>query len=513
MSKKSIFGIIFLMSLALLGLITIQFYWINSTLKLREQQFTYSVNAAIKETITEHENNFIRTMIHPFIRTVDVEGRNIIIFKGDTIDNPFGESMSIKLDFSLSDGPMVGIWTSNPIGDMPDIDMIREIKEQKRQFEVTVSKTLETKKRQKILHELMGELSASSLKFEQKVNLDFLNTTLKEKLNQKGIDTEFELGIIQEGLNKIQTVGDCNPKELYVSEFKTNLFPNQIIYSPTFLSIYFPKKINFLLQSVQVKMLTSVIFILIIIFSFGFTIWIIFRQKKLSEIKNDFINNMTHEFKTPITTISLAGQAISDPDIVNEEKRLNRFSNIILDESAKLSQQVEKILQMARMDRGTFKLKLSDVYLHQVINDIIVSYELRNTNNAFKIKTHFSADNPVIEADEVHISNLVDNLIDNAIKYSDEIPEIDIYTLNNKNGIIILVEDKGIGMGRDKLKKIFDKFYRVPTGNIHNVKGFGLGLAYVKTIVVAHHGKIQVQSELGHGTKFKITIPFKQSKT
>ena len=226
-------------------------------------------------------------------------------------------------------------------------------------------------------------------------------------------------------------------------------------------------------------------------------------------MKTDFINNMTHEFKTPIATISLAADSIMSPMVISSKDKITRFSNIIKQENKRMLSQVEKVLQMALIDKKEFTLKVSDVDMHQVIREAIENVNLQVQKRGGQITTDLQAGRPMIQGDATHLSNVIHNLLDNANKYSPEVPEISVHTRNVKGGLEVIVEDKGIGMSKEERKQIFEKFYRVPTGNLHDVKGFGLGLSYVKAITDAHEGKVSVESEPGKGSSFILFLPHK----
>jgi two-component system, OmpR family, phosphate regulon sensor histidine kinase PhoR len=252
---------------------------------------------------------------------------------------------------------------------------------------------------------------------------------------------------------------------------------------------------------------SSLLLTLFILAIFIITVVVIIKQKRLSEIRNDFVNNMTHELKTPIATISLASQMLNDKSIPIESKNLNSLAGVISDETKRLSIQVEKVLQMAVFDKGKISLKIRRLEIHELINNVVKNFILQVRNRNGQITKNLDAEYTMVNVDEVHFSNILLNLLDNAIKYSKGQPQITVSTFNKKSGIIIEVQDNGIGISKANQKRIFEKFYRVSTGNIHNVKGFGLGLSYVKKIVEEHGGKISLHSEVNVGTTFEIWIP------
>lgn len=256
----------------------------------------------------------------------------------------------------------------------------------------------------------------------------------------------------------------------------------------------------------------SVLFTLIIFTAFFLTVRTMLRQKKVSEIKNDFINNMTHEFKTPIATISLAVDALKNEKVQSDPQKLIYFSSIIKEENQRMNRQVETILKSALLDRQEVQLNNKPLHVHQIISDVVDNFILRLQEKQGSLETELNAQNDLIEGDEVHINNLINNLLDNAVKYSKENvpPRIHLSTTSNNKKLIIRLEDNGIGMTRETVKRIFEKFYRAHTGNIHNVKGFGLGLSYVKTVVEAHDGNIKADSTLGKGSCFIIELPLKK---
>ncbi len=506
MNKRVIIGIIVLMSVALFGLVALQIYWINNVIRLKEQEFSQNVHSVLKEAVARHDRHVKKELLAGTIKIL--KGNQIIITGRDTIKMGLGEMDINENDFLESE--LLALTMPSTLNGNAGFEEIRQRHQQLNHMLRKMREMEKTQQLSKALRVISGEISSQFMNMGQRINLDLLQRYLDEGLQRNGIDLDYQFAVMEPGDDSVHTLASqCNRKALVNSSYKTELFPEQYFLNPYYLSIHFPKKINYLLQTIQFRLLTSFIFILIIIFSFGFTIWTIFRQKRLSDMKNDFINNMTHEFKTPITTISLAGQALTDPDIAQEPQRIVRFSSMILDESAKLGSQVEKILQMAIMDKGEFRLKVKEIEVHELLEGIAESYQIRfDDDPEAYITLNLEAEHAIIQGDELHIGNLIDNLIDNAVKYCKEHPQIDITTKNKKDGLEIAIQDHGIGMSKDAVKRIFERFYRVPTGNIHNVKGFGLGLAYVKTIVDAHSGTITVSSETGEGTRFTIWLPF-----
>jgi len=278
------------------------------------------------------------------------------------------------------------------------------------------------------------------------------------------------------------------------------------------LMVTFPDKNSVILSNMRVMMSSSGALLMILLFCFGFTIHSIIRHKKISEMKTDFINNMTHEFKTPLATISLAVDALRNEKVVSDKEKMSYFSTIIKEENKRMNRQVETILKAALMDKQEVQLLLRPLHAHQVIKDVVENFTLQLGEKNGKAEVLLNAENDFIDADEVHFSNLIINLIDNAIKYSkeDQPPIIRITTQSTPKSIVIVIEDNGIGMNKETVKRVFEKFYRAHTGNLHNVKGFGLGLSYVKTMVEAHGGEIKVDSVLGKGSTFTMEFPLKK---
>lgn len=350
--------------------------------------------------------------------------------------------------------------------------------------------------------ELIGEKDILS-----RMDTGQVKQILKNNLQEKGIEQPFELGIINEKGNLFPVTASVDSFSLVNSKMQARLFPGDIIPQENFLFIHFPNKRAYVFRQIWLPVLSSVLFIGVVIFCFVYAIRVIIRQKNLSEIKNDFINNMTHEFKTPIATVSLAVEALQDPELLNQESFRKRYLSIIKEENKRLGGQVEKVLQAATLEKKEFRLKLEYVDLTEILKNAKSQFELQVENRGGKITLENVMSDPNLMSDPFHLSHILNNLLDNANKYSKESPVIHIKAWDQNGFAFVSIQDNGIGMSKEVTKKIFDKFYRVPTGNVHDVKGFGLGLSYVKTIIEAHKGEISVNSEPGKGSIFTIKLP------
>jgi len=283
------------------------------------------------------------------------------------------------------------------------------------------------------------------------------------------------------------------------------------LYKPGdyYLAIYFPGKTYHVLQQMEIWLVLSILFVIVLIVNSAFVIFNIIRHKKLSEIKNDFINNMTHEFKTPIATSSLAAEMLLRPEIENEPMKIKKYANVILDENHRLQSQVEQILQLAALEIGSLRYRSFKVDVHQLIKNVLDSFEIRIKETNIDMKVKLDAEDHFILGDKEHLQNVFYNLVDNAIKYTTKDPRINIKSWNVNDGIMIRVEDNGIGIRKEHQKEIFKNLYRVPTGNIHEARGFGLGLYYVKMVIDHHNGRIGLNSQPRTGSSFNVFLPFK----
>ncbi len=341
---------------------------------------------------------------------------------------------------------------------------------------------------------------------EKRLDPGKFEALIRQALADKGIDLDFEYAVTKWN-SMLAFKSDNYIPETGAEYYKVQLFPDDFFSRSDYLTIYFPSKKNFIFKSLGYMAFSSILLTLIIVVSFTVTIFIIIRQKRLSEIRSDFVNNMTHELKTPISTISLASQMLGDKSIPAESKNIDNLSSVIIDESRRLGYQVEKVLQTAIFDKGRLKLKLKETDINEIIHNVINNFSIQIKQKNGLIIPSLHAENSILNIDVVHITNVLTNLIDNAIKYCTRDPEIYLETQNYRNYLMIAVRDNGVGISKHDQKRIFDKFYRISTGNIHSVKGFGLGLSYVKKIVEEHKGFIKLESEPYEGTVFKIYLP------
>lgn len=502
MSRRMIYTLILVMAIATAAMIWVQMMTINHMAALQKYNFDSQVNRTLDEV-------------------VDYIDQAEVAHFYELENNQANTDITSSLDFYPNNDPAGSLKRLGQSGELTIISKFSgnniqgAIHEQGRSsVQISSMQAYYEKKtsynvRKLNFYQFVQE--RSELPVTLRIPPEFLPHLFDTLLKQKNISLDYKFAVQTEvdGKNKyVMGHGDYDPGKK-VQEYKKLLFPDEEQLKPNFLCVYFPEQRSDLFRSTAFLIFPSVLLTLIIIGIFIVTLQIILRQKKISQIKNDFINNMTHELKTPISTISLASQMLRDSTVMHTPKTVDHISGVIFDESERLSNQVEKVLQMAVFNEGKLKLKFSEIDMNKLVDTIASNFEIRVLTEDGKLNTELSAENPYIKGDEVHITNVIFNLLDNALKYRKGEPQIELSTENKNGWLVVQVKDNGIGIPKEYQSQIFEKFYRVPTGNLHNVKGFGLGLSYVKRIVDDHSGKIKVESTLGKGTKFRIYFPSK----
>jgi two-component system phosphate regulon sensor histidine kinase PhoR len=364
--------------------------------------------------------------------------------------------------------------------------------------------------KEEVFKDLYQEYREVNVPLNKRLHPQTLDSMLRAELRNLSIFSEYEYKVTSAKRDSvIFTRASNQAKFLPANSYETPLFPKDMIRDPGMLTITFPEKNTIILSNLTALMGLSGGLLLVLIFSFGYTIHSILMQKKISEMKTDFINNMTHEFKTPVATIMIASEALKDPELTSDKISIDRLANIIYDENVRLGSHIERVLNIAKIEKGDLKLEHKEIEMNDLLAAIVDSMSLQLQKRNASIELDLQASQAIVMGDELHLSNVIFNLLDNANKYSPENPQIKISTFSSGRNLIIKVEDKGIGMNKDQLSKIFDQFYRIPTGNLHDVKGFGLGLSYVNNIVKSLNGTIKVKSEKNMGSEFEISLPLK----
>lgn len=506
MNKTRFRLLVFFMSLSLVGIILVQLYWVNSSLKNNDEQFRLNV----QQTLGKTSENLERQEGYEFLKLYN--------HYKDSIGHPPSRKEMYPFYERNAGGKNENIIYSDNItgGDYRDLF-----------FDKDDVENLARSKARKENGESINDFKYRALGYSQPMKLfnfelyvnDFRNFNsleswlTKEKvqemlyaeLKQNGVDTKFEFAIYNNGL----------PTKIKSNNFaydKNNFYERQILGGDTDTSGYrlllsFPKKKTFLFSSILGITSLSIIFTLVIIIAYLSAINQLIKQKQISEIKTDFINNMTHEFKTPIATINLALDAIKSPKIFDDKEKVQRYLQMIREENKRMHAQVENVLQISKLDKRELEITKDQADIHDVIEGAIEHVDLIIEARHGTLTRHFGAQRTTALLNDVHFTNVLVNILDNAIKYSPDEPVIDIYTENVKDFILIKIKDSGLGMSKISQKRIFEKFYREHTGDIHNVKGHGLGLAYVKRIIDDHNCHIYVESEKGKGSTFIIKMP------
>ncbi|MCZ2485307.1 sensor histidine kinase [Aquirufa antheringensis] len=557
MSKRKIRLLIALMSFALLGLIGFQAYWLRFMVEAKRENFAKDVRNSLEQVVRKLEKQEILVLAERQKKFESVATKTakpkptpayvpdpVIQEEHPVLIQPRQDVIFVRKSFMLPNGQLAEVTEEYTVDEDPEElkqrvqvekEMNRIIKREQqkilkkmrrrsnrviqnlgdRQAQIQAKLVQEKSERQdleKVLQktQLAKEVFSDFLFKErpilQRIQPGYLDSLIRKELADKGVNLTYSFGI----QSSPKTWSYISSPEIKQQKaiFEAALFPNDIHPSKNVLKIYFPDSGTYIWQTMGLSLAGSGLLLLVMIGCFYFAVLTILRQKKLALVKNDFINNMTHEFKTPITSISLATQLLQEELKPGKNESMLRYLGIIKEENTRLGQQVERVLQTAQMEREEITLKRKSVDVAALIQHVaeINGPLLDSVNGVLSLQL---ADLPPhISLDEVHISNVLNNLVDNAVKYSPANPKVEIKAREQDQGIVIEVKDQGMGMPKEALSNIFDAFYRVPTGNVHNVKGFGLGLSYVKKIVEAHGGKVNVKSKLGEGSTFEIYLPY-----
>jgi two-component system phosphate regulon sensor histidine kinase PhoR len=510
------------MSIALAGLIAVQGYWIKNAIDIANEKFDKDVAEALLMTVTRIEKEETKDAVVKKFLDED----ELIIFNSDSSLSHKEIKGKNKNNFvwTYSPHPERHIEVNNS-GDSAEASLFITFEEdideddEKDPDEINIKKKYVIRRqvdslldrKSNVVREVVTELLTLSenISLIERLNESEIDSFLSDALNSKSISADFEFAVKSSEPDTFIFANEIEETEFLIdSPYKARLFPHEVFTEPGYLVIHFPGRTGYLLGNMASVLLISLLVIVAIIFLYYKTVNILLRQKRLSEIKSDLINNITHEFKTPISTISLASEALNEPGLMKEKDSIKKYSGIIGEETFRLGKMVESLLNTAALEKNQFKLEKSIVDVHKIITEIIEKIMLINGNSNSVIKTELKSERPEINADPMHIRNIINNLLDNAVKYSSEKPEIVINTISAAEGIQITVQDNGPGISKHHQKRIFDSFYRVPTGDRHDVKGYGIGLSYVKKIIEAHNGTIKVESEQGRGTAFKIFLPY-----
>lgn len=497
MKKSTIWLLTAVMAIAMIGLLFLQIMYMENMIKMRNEQFSEIVTRSMYSVTTMLEQNETKYYLDQDLQ----EAGEMYNFDGGS----FGDDLTSTTDV-IQDSAKVANDVSIP--NKANLPILKDLNDSyQTKQEILKGQYLYQKG---LLNEvILTILSQSSNRpITERADSITVRGYLQSELENNGLKLPFEFAVVSRATGVVYQSKGYSPEDM--GEVYTQvLFPNDPVNKHNYLNVFFPTKKSYIFSTVKF-IIPTFMFSIVLLIIFIFTIIVAFRQKKLNEIKNDFINNMTHEFKTPISSISIAAQMLSDDSVRKSPSMLKHVSTVINDETKRLRFQVEKVLQMSMFDRKNATMRLEEVDADGLIDSVINTFKLKVEKYGGKIEAVLESEDPIINVDKMHFTNVIFNLLDNAIKYrKEDVPlQLSVTTSNpDETHLQIVVQDNGIGIKREDLKKIFEKFYRVSTGNRHDVKGFGLGLAYVHKMVTLFGGTIKAESEFNKGTKFIIILP------
>ena len=515
MKKKTIWAIAIIMGLSFVILLGLQLTYIQEMANMKKEQLDESVTRALYQASRNLELNQTLKYLEK-----DVNETERRAFRVDSMGTRSGEpdgtiQQSHQYSVTGKDGTVYSSFELKTIAtrpsQMPKAMILRSDKNSITEASKSLQEIVKNRYvyQKALLDEVVYKIlyQASEKPLKERINFRILDQDLKAELMNNGINIPYHFTVTTHDGREVYRCPDYTGDGVEYT-YSQVLFRNDPANKMGIVKIHFPDMSSYIYSSVRF-MIPSVVFTLVLLVTFIFTIVVIFRQKRYSEIKNDFINNMTHELKTPIASISLAAQMLNDKSVTKSQQMLGHLSGVINDETKRLRFLVEKVLQMSMFDKKKAVFKKKELDLNEMVENIAKSFTLRVEHTGGKIYTEIEAIDSAIFVDEMHFQNVIFNLMDNAVKYRKQDKPIDIYlrTWNDNDHLYLSVRDTGLGIKKENLKKIFDKFYRVHTGNVHDAKGFGLGLAYVHKVVDLHDGEIKVESEYGKGTTFTIKLP------
>ncbi len=491
MKKSTIWGIAIAIGISFLTLIFLQTKYLQEVIHMRKEQFDESVIRSLSQTARNLELYETKSDLEELF---EKEQHKI---HGKKAQKATPTTNHTSIPRNVSKGVFLDNLDANSVSPA--------LRDSVKQRYIHQNGLLD-----QVIYSILYEVSDKP--FAERIDFRQLDAALRTELRNNGIQLDYHFYVTTSDGREVYRCSDYTSVGEETT-FRQELFPNDPQAQTGLLYIHFPELQKYIFSSVRF-MIPAIIFTVILLIIFIFTIYSIFRQKKLTEIKNDFINNMTHEFKTPISTISLAAQMLRDPSVAKSETMFKHISGVIVDETKRLRFQVEKVLQMSMFDKKVATFKPKEIDVNVLMQETVNTFRLKVEASGGTIDTHLDADDAVVYVDEMHFTNVLFNLMDNAVKYKSSDRELKLFvsTRNESGRLVIVIADNGIGIKREDLKKIFEKFYRVHTGNRHDVKGFGLGLAYVHNIIKAFNGTIHAESEYGKSTKFIISLPLMEQE-
>lgn len=513
MKKKFFRTLTLLMTFSIIGLIVVQLYWLNQSFRQGENEFNSRVLKAMDETVQFVQQNELNQYYKLFNETRQTMQDSINAPQVITsqIESDSANVKYVYLTRYMMDKivlPVSGIYDDSlNVTELYSAERaIKLRKDSSIQHFQPIDVNLESEfKDANYTLERFARFDAGNKPISRRIDLNILDSIFHSKMKKWHIETDIELAVLNEDSTNIAL--KTKDFQMTNQNYITPLFFHRDDSPSYYMSVYLPAKKKTIFSNISALFSVTILFTLIILGIYATSLWAILRQRQISDLKTDFMNNMTHEFKTPIATISVATDALKNKIISSDPEKVNHYANVIKQENKRMNRQVEMVLRMSQFERNEIKLEKSTVHLNDLVKQSVDSIRLIVDNRNGTIFENYMAEKDEISVDVLHMGNIILNVLENANKYSPETPQIQIETYNVNDNYVIKIADKGIGMSKQVLGRVFDKFYREETGNIHNVKGHGLGLAYVKYIISIHGGEVDVESEKGKGSTFYLKLP------